>query len=79
MNKADFYQFDHMYVPIFDDSFICQNINVIAIFQTRISITATGGLNEKGLCLRKIGKFKFDTVPKKYLSHIKKFLGRLPV
>lgn len=47
MNKADFYQFDHMYVPIFDDSFICQNIYVIAIFQTRISIKATGGLNEK--------------------------------
>lgn len=47
MNKADFLQFDHMYVPIFDDSFICQNINVIAIFQTRISIKATGGLNEK--------------------------------
>lgn len=47
MNKADFLQFDHMYVPIFDDSFICQNINVIAIFQTRISIKAAGGLNEK--------------------------------
>lgn len=47
MNKAYFLQFDHMYAPVFDDSFISQNIYVISNFQPRISITATGGLNEK--------------------------------